>query len=106
MDFFLEWLIGAIVWTFANVVYVDLRRKGRRRGRIISFIAGYPGTLISLFVVREGQVPRIEPPDDDDRLLREIRVDRELRGDGLGWEQRRSAAGRTGEEGPEAPPGI
>jgi len=81
MDFFLRWLVGAIVWTFANVLYVDLRRKGTRRGRVLSFIAGYPGTLIAYFTVREGQVPRIEPPDDDEeRLLEEIRVDRELRG--------------------------
>jgi hypothetical protein len=80
MDYFLERLIVAIVWTFANVLYVDLRRKGKHRGRFISFIVGYPGTLVSLFLVKEGQVPKIEPPDDDDeRLLREIRVDRELR---------------------------
>jgi hypothetical protein len=82
MGIFLEWLIPAIVWSFANVLYVDLRRKGERRGRIIAFFAGYPGTLLSLFVVPEGTLPRIEPlPDDEDRLLREIRVDRELRGD-------------------------
>jgi hypothetical protein len=77
MDFFLETVIGAIVWTFANVLYVDLRRKGARKGRILSFWVGYPGTLISLFVVREGQTPRIEPPEDDEAgLMREIIADR------------------------------
>ena len=81
MDFFLETVIGAIVWTFANVLYVDLRRKGARKGRILSFWVGYPGTLVSLFVVPEGETPRIEPPEDDEaRLMREILADRS--GDG------------------------
>lgn len=98
MSIFLQWLIPAIVWSFANVVYLDLRRKGRRRGRFIAFFAGYPGTLISLFMVPEGRVPEVEPPpDDEDRLLREIRVDRELRRD----RERLEAGG--GADG-EAPP--
>ena len=106
-DFFLEWLIGAIVWAFANVLYVDLRRKGVRKGRVVSFIVGYPGTLLSLFAVREGTVPRIEPPDDDDdRLLREIRVDRELRGDEIGRALSPSEQESEGREGPEATQGI
>lgn len=86
MDIFLRSLIGAIVWTLANVIYVDLRRKGIRGfGRAVAFFAGWPGTLISLFAVREGSVPRLDPPpEDEDRLLREIRVDRELRGDSGG----------------------
>lgn len=104
--YFLESVVGAIVWTFANVLYVDLRRKGEEKGRILSFLVGYPGTLISLFVVKEGQVPRIEPAEDDEeRLLREIRVDREVQGDGTG----RLGHGRPDgveREGPEAPPEI
>ena len=81
MPYFLEGLIGAIVWAVANVVYIDLRRKGEHGfGRFISFFAGLPVTWIWLFTIREGQAPRIEQPaDDEDRLLREIRVDRELR---------------------------
>jgi hypothetical protein len=81
MPHFLEALVGAIVWVVANVVYIDLRRKGERGfGRFISFFAGFPATWLWLFTVPEGHAPRIEPPpDDDDRLLREIRVDRELR---------------------------
>jgi len=86
MHIFLDSILGAIVWSFANVVYVDLRRKGKRWGRFISFFAGYPGTLIALFAVREGSVPQIEPPpDDEDRLLREIRVEREPKGDPKRW---------------------
>jgi len=86
MGIFLEWLIPAIVWSFANVLYVDLRRRRKRRGRVIAFLAGYPGTLLGLFLVPEGSVHQIEPPpDDEDRLLREIRVDRELRADRERW---------------------
>jgi len=78
---FLQWWFGAIVWAIANVVYVDLRRKGERGfGRFASFFAGMPLTWIWLCTIREGRAPRITPPpDDEDRLLREIRVDRELR---------------------------
>lgn len=79
---FLEAAIGAIVWALANVVYIGLRRRGERSiGRVLAFLAGQPTTWISFFAVPEGGAPRIEPPPDDvDRLLREIRIDRELRG--------------------------
>lgn len=98
MHIFLEPLVGAIVWIAANVIYVDLRKKGRRRGRFISFFAGYPGTLVSMFVVREGTDPRIEPPPDDEAtLLREIRADRGLRG---GNERRGALEGDEREEPP------
>lgn len=92
------------MWALANVIYVDLRRKGVRRGRIIAFIVGYPGTLISLFGVREGTVSQLTPPsDDEDRLLREIRVDRELR-EGPRGELRRGTYDEFGrEEGDRAP---
>ena len=81
MEPFLQSVVGAIVWTIANVVYVDLRRKGVRGfGRFTAFWVGNPATWITLFVVKEGQVVLVQPAaDDDDRLLREIRVDRELR---------------------------
>jgi hypothetical protein len=82
MQDFLRWAIGAAVWTLANVVYFDLRRKGVRGfGRFAAFWAGNPATWITLFMVREGRTEQIEPPpDDEDRLLREVRIDRELRG--------------------------
>ncbi len=86
MEDFLRWGVGAIVWTLANAVYFDLRRKGIRGfGRLVAFWVGNPLTWITLFGVKEGRVARIEtPPDDDDRLLREVRIDRELRGLGPG----------------------
>ena len=105
MDIFLGSLIGAIVWTLANVIYVDLRRKGVRKGRLIAFFVGYPGTLISLFGVREGTVPQLTPPpDDEDRLLREIRMDRELR-EGSAGELVRGTYDEFEREEPEVPPG-
>lgn len=99
---FLRWAVGAIVWAFANVVYIDMRRKGIRGfGRFAAFWVGNPTTWISLFVVKEGQVALVEPPPDDDaRLLREIRVDRELRG--LGAPRVIEGGGRAGEETPRA----
>jgi hypothetical protein len=106
MDIFLRSLIGAIVWTFANLIYLDLRRKGVRRGRILAFFVGWPGTFLSALTVREGQVAQIEPPPDDvDRLLRDIRVDRELRGD-LRAEPAGDAYEQVHGEEPEAPPGV
>jgi len=106
MNFFLETVIGAIVWSFANVLYVDLRRKGAKKGRFLSFWVGYPGTLVSLCVVREGQVPQIEPPEDDEeRLFREILADRAggTAQPGVRFEDPRHAE-RDG--GPEAGPDI
>ena len=99
---FLQWAVGAIVWTFANVVFIDMRRKGIRGfGRFAAFWVGNPTTWISLFVVKEGRVALVEPPPDDDaRLLREIRVDRELRG--LGPARVIEGGGRAGEETPRA----
>jgi hypothetical protein len=101
---FLEWLVMAIVWAVVNAVYIDLRLTGTKKGRLLLFIAGYPATLISYFLVKEGQVLLIEPPEEDEeRLLREVREDRELREDarvGLGEER-----DDVGEEAREAPPG-
>ena len=82
MQDFLQWTVGAIVWTLANAVYFDMKRKGVRGfGRFAAFFAGNPTTWITFFAVKEGRVETVDPPpDDDDRLLREVRVDRELRG--------------------------
>lgn len=78
---FLREMIVAIVWAIANLVYVGMRRRGTRGfGRFAAFWAGLPTTFISLFVVREPTVPPLEPPPDDEgRLLEEIRLDRERR---------------------------
>ena len=78
---FLKALIGAIVWSVANVVYIDLRRKGVHGfTRLAAFWAGTPTTWISLFAVREGKQPTFNAHDDDDGgLLAEVRRDRALR---------------------------
>ena len=80
MDF-LQWWIGAIVWLVANVVYVDMKRKGvYGLTRFAAFWAGTPTTWVSLFAVPDGQQPTFERPDDDDTtLLDEIRQDRAFR---------------------------
>jgi hypothetical protein len=79
---FLIWALGASVSVFANVVYYDMRRKGVRGfSRFAAFIAGNPLTWVTLLAVKEGRAEDFRPPpDDDERLLREVRMDRELRG--------------------------
>lgn len=75
-------VIAAIVWIVANVVYVDMKRKGIHGfTRFAAFWAGTPTTWITFFAVREGRQPTFQAsPEDDERdLLAEIRRDRELR---------------------------
>ena len=77
---FLEWVVGAIVWALANVVYVDMRRKGTRGfGRFAAFWVGFPGTFTSMWWVKEGRASIQPPRDDEDELLLEVRRDREAR---------------------------
>jgi len=79
---FLKAMITAIVWFIANVVYIDLRRKGIHGfTRFAAFWVGNPTTWISLFAVREGKAPTFDPHDDedDDALLAEVRRDRAIR---------------------------
>lgn len=76
---FLQSIIAAIVWIVANVVYLDMRRKGIHGfTRFAAFWAGTPTTWITLFAVREGRQPSFEPQGDEE-LLQEIRRDRALR---------------------------
>jgi serine/threonine-protein kinase len=43
------------IWLFANVVYAGMRAQNAPfAGRAVAFIAGFPGTLVSLAVVTEG----------------------------------------------------
>lgn len=81
-DLFLKALVGAIVWTLANVVYYDLKRRGVHSfGRFAAFWVGTPTTWITFFVVREGRQPTFEETSDDEAaLLAEIRSDKALRG--------------------------
>jgi hypothetical protein len=79
---FLQAIIAAIVWLVANVVYVDMKRKGLRGfTRFAAFWAGTPTTWITLFAVPEGERKKFEgPPDEDDeQLLLEVRRDRARR---------------------------
>jgi hypothetical protein len=80
---FLQWSVGAIVWTLANVVYVDMRRRGARGfGRFAAFWVGFPVSFLWMALVKEGRaLPTSEDylEDDADALLREVRRDRESR---------------------------
>ena len=44
------------LWILANISYAGMRAQDhpRARWRILSFIFGFPGTLLSLFFVTEG----------------------------------------------------
>jgi hypothetical protein len=78
---FLNWAVGAIVSALANVIYIDMRRKGVRGfGRFVAFFVGFPWTLTWLFIVDEGSAAELEPaPGDEEELLREVRLDRARR---------------------------
>jgi hypothetical protein len=107
MIHFLQGLIAAVVWLIANVVYVDMKRKGLRGfTRFAAFWAGTPTTWITLFAVSEGTHPTFEPSagDDDAELLLEVRRDRARRlSDGTSEEAEGSPEAR-GSSDPGADP--
>ncbi len=74
---------AVLVSVMANLVYFDMKRKGRHGfTRLLSFWLGTPVTWLSFLLLKEGSQPALEPPEEDDEaLLREIRRDRALRGD-------------------------
>ncbi|MDH3271223.1 MAG: hypothetical protein OEN56_07825 [Gemmatimonadota bacterium] len=75
----LQSVIAGVVWLVANVVYLDLKRKGIRGfTRFAAFWAGTPTTWVTFFAVDEGRQPTFEPaPDDDEQaLIAAIRRDR------------------------------
>lgn len=73
-------VVAAIVWIVANVVYLDMKRKGIHGfTRFAAFWAGTPTTWITFFAAREGRQPTFVSEADDDDLLREVRRDRALR---------------------------
>ena len=76
----LEGLIGGLIWALANILYVDLKRKGRSGfSRIILFWMGTPLTWLWLLLIREGSAPVLdEAPDDADAILADIRRARRL----------------------------
>lgn len=77
---FFQTLITAVVWIVANVVYLDMKRKGvGGLTRLAAFWAGTPTTWITFFAVRDGVQPTFEEPADDDALLDAVRRERALR---------------------------
>jgi hypothetical protein len=76
-----EGLFTGIIWILANVLYIDLKRKGKPGwGRMILFWMGIPLTWLWLFLIKEGSAPElVETPDDADVILAEIRRDKQLR---------------------------
>lgn len=44
------------IWMWANIAYAGMRAQGSasRAWRVVAFIFGFPGTLLSLLVVPEG----------------------------------------------------
>ena len=77
----MEEFIGGIIWILANLLYIDLKRKGKPGwSRIILFWMGLPLTWLWLFLVKEGSAPELlEAPDDADAILAEIKKDRQLK---------------------------
>lgn len=75
----MEEILGLLVWTLANGVYFDMKRKGRTGfSRLAGFWVGFPMTLLWFFILPEGHEPeKLEPPDDAEDLLAEIRREKE-----------------------------
>ena len=108
--FYFREIIVALVWVLANVVYLDLKRKGIQGfTRFAAFWVGQPTTWITFFAVRDGQQPTFHAPDDDDEgglLLDDIRRDRALRDDSEVVAEQVEAGDRgvDGEPGPGSGP--
>ncbi len=78
----LKTVVTMVVWALANLVYVEMKRKGKKGfQRVLAFFFGLPTTWLAFFLLDEGaQLELAPPPDDEAALLREIRRDRALRG--------------------------
>ena len=76
----MEELITGVIWILANLLYIDLKRKGKAGwSRIILFWMGLPLTWLWLFLVKDGSAPELEEvPDDADAILAEIQRDKQL----------------------------
>ena len=95
-----EGLIGSLIWALANILYVDLKRKGKPGfSRIILFWMGTPLTWLWFFLLSEGSAPALEEaPDDADEILAEIRRDKRLEpGDGAGLDQGLNPGSESGQ---------
>jgi hypothetical protein len=98
MGSLVEELAGLVVWLVANWAYLGARRTdtgGLRR--LLAFWMGLPGTLFTLFLVKEGSQPRLAPPaDDEELLLADVRRARGL--PAVGGEASGTTTTRTEEE--------
>ena len=76
----MEEFITGVIWILANLLYIDLKRKGKAGwSRIIMFWMGLPLTWLWLFLVKDGSAPELEEvPDDADAILAEIQRDKRL----------------------------
>jgi hypothetical protein len=47
---------GIAIWIFANLSYAGMRAQSSASAgwRILAFILGFPGTLVTFFVVKDG----------------------------------------------------
>ncbi len=90
----MEEFITGVIWILANLLYIDLKRKGKPGwSRIILFWMGLPLTWLWLFLVKDGSAPELEEmPDDADAILAEIKRERQLK------------PGSPGEDGVEPKP--
>lgn len=48
---------ASVIWIFANISYAGMRAQNHPSvlWRIVSFVFGFPGTLVSLITVEEGK---------------------------------------------------
>ncbi len=97
-----EGILGGLIWVIANLVYGSMVGDGKQGiRRFAAFYLGFPGTLVSYFVIKPTR--RVAEPKADARyraqlefeeerdLLLEIRRDRTLR----------ISRGQEGDEGAE-----
>jgi hypothetical protein len=75
-----EGIFGSVLWLLANLLYIDLKRKGKPGfSRIVLFWMGLPLTWLWFFLLSEGSAPPLEKPRDDAaELLAEIRREKGL----------------------------
>ena len=76
-----EGIVSSIISVLANLLYIDLKRKGKPGfSRVILFWMGTPLTWLWFFIIKEGSAPALqEAPDDAAAIFAAIRRDRPLR---------------------------
>lgn len=74
----METIFGLVVWVLANLVYVEMRRRGEGGfKRLVAFWLGLPGTFVGMLVVDRRALPPIREDDEGMHgLVEEIRRER------------------------------